>query len=104
MGNVSYKLINNPTSENTTSKPNEIPPTNGIIPSTPKDPLYPNNPNGNKENNGNNGNGENNNPNKPEKPNKIPDPNKPDENNENGWKKFFKKPVNLFFMILINWL
>ncbi|WP_425379881.1 Mbov_0399 family ICE element protein [Spiroplasma endosymbiont of Stenodema calcarata] len=93
VGNVSYKLINNPITENAPNKPNEIPPTEGIIPNTP------NNPNGNNENNGNE---ENNNPNKPEKPNKQPDPNKHNKNNESGWKKFFKKPANLFFMTLIS--
>ncbi|PQP78677.1 hypothetical protein C6B38_04560 [Spiroplasma sp. ChiS] len=93
VGNVSYKLINNSITENSPNKPNEIPPTEGIIPN------IPNKPNGNNENNGNE---ENNNPNKPEKPNKLPDPNNPNGNNETGWKKFFKKPVNLFFMTLIS--
>ncbi|QIA69737.1 hypothetical protein [Spiroplasma citri] len=80
VGNVLYKLINNPITENAPNKPNEIPPTEGIIPNTP------NKPNGNNENNGNE---ENNNPNKPEKPNKLPDPNNPNGNNETGWKKVF---------------
>ncbi|WP_342276689.1 hypothetical protein [Spiroplasma endosymbiont of Nebria brevicollis] len=57
IGSGSYKLINNPTSENAPSKPNEILPTEGIIPNIPNKPMNPNNPNGN------NGNGENNNPN-----------------------------------------
>ncbi|WP_346350231.1 Mbov_0399 family ICE element protein [Spiroplasma endosymbiont of Calodromius spilotus] len=95
IGNISYKLINNPITENAPSKPNEIPPTEGIIPNIPNKPMNPNNPNGN------NGNGDNNNPNKPEKPNKPMNPNH-NENNESGWKKFFKKPVNLFFMTLIS--
>ncbi|WP_348736153.1 hypothetical protein [Spiroplasma endosymbiont of Ammophila pubescens] len=93
VGNVSYKLINNPITENAPNKPNEIPQTEGIIPNTP------NKSNGNNENNGNE---EKNNPNKPEKPNKQPDPNKPNKNNESDWKKFFKKPVYLFFMTLIS--
>ncbi|APE73995.1 hypothetical protein GL982_00345 [Spiroplasma citri] len=93
VGNVLYNLINNPITENSPNKPNEIPPTEGIIPN------IPNRSNGNKENNGNE---ENNNPNKPEKPNKLPDPNNPNGNNETGCKKFFKKPVNLFFMTLIS--
>lgn len=94
VGNVSYKLINNPITENAPNKPNEIPPTEGIIPNTPNIPN---------ENNKNNGNGKNNNSNKPEKPNKQPpSTNNPNGKNETGLKKFFKKPVNLFFMTLIS--
>ncbi len=75
IGNVSYKLINNPITENAPKKPSEIPLTEGIIPN------ISNKTNGTNENNGN---GENNNPNKPEKPNKQPVSNKPKENNESS--------------------